>query len=123
MKIMQTLLAVLLVLAICTIGSTKVGAYSTFLADPPASGHCSQCHDDWPGATHTFHQGFSCTNCHSGSDPVAPSSCSGCHGGASAIQNLHSSFEAPGDGNYCGFCHEGVNAETHSWGEVKALFH
>ena len=121
MRTKQTLLATLLVLTVCTFWSLQVGAYGVFHADPVDSGKCSQCHDDWPGATHTTHQSFSCNLCHSGSDPVETSSCLTCHDGSDTM-DLHTSFEGPGDAAYCGYCHAGVHTEDHSWGEMKALF-
>ncbi len=121
MRIKRTLLATLLIVTACTFWSLQAGAYGVFTADPTDSGKCSQCHTDWPGATHTVHTAFSCSLCHSGSDPVAPSSCLTCHDGADLL-NLHSPLAGPGDAAYCGYCHAGVNTEDHSWGEMKALF-
>jgi len=117
----RTVLASLLVLTVVALFGLQAGAYTLFTADPPESGRCTQCHDDWPGATHTFHQTFACSNCHINDDPVAPTACLNCHELVD-IFDLHSPLEGPGDMNYCGYCHEGVSNETHSWGEMKALF-
>jgi len=123
MRIKQMLPAILLVLTICTFWSLQVGAYSLFTADPPESSRCTQCHTDWPGATHDFHQGeTSCSTCHSFPDPVQPMACLNCHDSGDVF-DAHSPLEGPGDTNYCGYCHGGVGAETQSWGELKALFH
>ena len=124
MRITRTLLALLCVLAVSVLWNLQVGAYGVFTADPPESSNCTQCHTDWPGATHTVHQAFSCNNCHIPfGTPVAPSACTGCHDGATAILTLHSPLEGPGDQSYCGYCHAGVGAESRNWGGVKALFH
>ena len=124
MRIKRTILALMCVLAVSILWNLQVGAYELFTAEPPESSNCSQCHTDWPGDTHTAHQDFSCDNCHIPfGTPVATNSCTGCHDGATAIQNLHSGFEGPGDQAYCGYCHEGVAAESRNWGGVKALFH
>jgi len=123
MRIKRTILGLLCVLTVAILWNLQVGAYGVFTADPPESSNCSQCHTDWPGATHSFHQSFACDNCHPDFiTPVVSSSCTGCHNGASSILNLHSSLEGPGDMRYCGYCHEGVGAESRNWGEVKALF-
>jgi hypothetical protein len=119
----RTILAVVCVLAVSILWNLQVGAYGLFTADPPESSRCSQCHTDWPGATHTDHQSFSCSTCHGDfSNPVASSSCSGCHNGAAALLDLHAPLEGPGDQSYCGYCHLGVDAESRNWGEVKSLF-
>ena len=123
MRIKRMIMAVLCVVAVSILWSLQVGAYGVFTADPPESSNCSQCHTDWPGDTHTVHQAFSCDNCHIPfGTPVAPSSCAGCHDGATALLNLHSPLEGPGDQAYCGYCHAGVGAENLNWGETKALF-
>jgi len=124
MRIKRMLVAVVLLLAVTVLWNLQVGAYDVFTADPPPSSNCSQCHTDWPGATHTDHQAFDCDSCHMRfGSPVEPSSCAGCHDGAESLLNLHSPFEGPGDMAYCGYCHDGVSSESRNWGEVKALFH
>jgi hypothetical protein len=123
MRIKQTILATILVLTICTFWSLQVGAYGLFTADPPASGQCSQCHTDFPGATHDVHTAaFNCSACHSFPNPVQTSTCIVCHDGSDTL-NLHGGLQGPGDEYYCGYCHAGVDTETQSWGELKALFH
>jgi hypothetical protein len=116
-------IALVLLIGVSILWNLQVGAYDVFTADPPASSNCSQCHTDWPGATHDFHSGaFSCDNCHNPfGTPVATSSCSACHP-AGGVLELHSPLEGPGDQAYCGYCHAGVNAEERNWGEVKSLF-
>lgn len=124
MRIRRMIPVLLLVLAVSLLWNLQVGAYGIFTAEPPESGNCSQCHTDWPGATHTMHQAFDCDSCHIPfGSPVASSACAGCHDGEDAILELHSPFEGPADMAYCGYCHEGVSAESRNWGEVKALFH
>lgn len=123
MRVKRTFLATLLVLTVCIFWSLQVGAYGLFTADPPASGQCTQCHTDWPGATHTLHQGLTgCATCHSFPDPVRPLACLNCHDGTATL-NLHGGLQGPGDEYYCGYCHAGVDTERQSWGELKALFH
>ena len=123
MRIRRTVIAVVSLLAISILWNPQVGAYGVFTAEPPESSNCSQCHTDWPGATYTVHQDFSCNNCHIPfGTPVAPSSCASCHGGAETLLNLHSPLEGPGDQRYCGYCHAGVDNESQNWGEVKALY-
>lgn len=123
MRIKRTFLGLLCVLAVSFLWNLQVDAYDVFTATPPESANCSQCHTDWPGATHTFHRTFSCDNCHIPfGTPVESNACSGCHDGEAAILTLHSPLEGPGDQSYCGYCHESVGAESHNWGEIKALF-
>lgn len=122
MKFKRTMIGVV-VLVISMLWNLQVGAYSVFKADPPESSNCSQCHSDWPGATHTVHQAFDCSSCHIPfGSPVETSTCSVCHNAADLL-TLHSPLEGPGDQSYCGYCHAGVSSETRNWGEVKALFH
>lgn len=123
MNFKRTMVGVVCLVAISVLWNLEVGAYGVFTADPTDSGKCSQCHTDWPGAAHDFHKDtFSCNDCHIPfGTPVAPSACAVCHD-STDLPTLHSAFEGPGDEAYCGYCHEGVNAETRNWGEVKALF-
>ena len=124
MQIKRMMIAVVLLVAVTILWNRQVVAYNVFLADPPESSNCSQCHSDWPGATHTFHQAFACGSCHIPfGSPVETNTCSGCHNGAESLLTLHSPLEGPGDQAYCGYCHEGVGAESRNWGEVKVLFH
>ena len=124
MKFKRTMVGVVVLVAISMLWNLQVGAYGVFKADPPESSNCSQCHSDWPGATHTFHSdAFNCNNCHIPfNTPVETSACAVCHDAADLL-TLHSPLEGPGDQAYCGYCHEGVSSETRRWGEVKALFH
>ncbi len=123
MKFKRTMIGVVVLVAISILWNLEVGAYGVFTADPPESSNCSQCHSDWPGATHTVHQGlFDCSSCHIPfGSPVETSSCAGCHD-AAGLLTQHSQLEGPGDLAYCGYCHSGVSSETRNWGEVKALF-
>lgn len=121
MNIKRTILSLLVVVTISLLWAFQVGAYSLFTSDPPDAGRCSQCHTDWPGATHTVHTAFSCSNCHIDDDPVAPSACSGCHPAADVL-TAHGGVEAPGDARYCGYCHAGVSAENRTLDELKALY-
>ena len=120
MRTKLTLTTMLLVLAIGALWSVQVGAYGVFTADPPEASNCSQCHTDWPGATHTVHQAFDCSACHA-NDPVQTNSCAGCHD-AGDLLDLHSPLEGLGDMAYCGYCHAGVGTEKRNLGEMKALF-
>jgi hypothetical protein len=123
MTIKRTMIGVAVLAATSILWTLQVGAYGVFTADPPESSNCSQCHTDWPGATHNIHQAFECNNCHIPfGSPVEPSACSACHVAAD-ILTLHSPLEGPGDMAYCGYCHAGVDSESRNWGEVKALFH
>ncbi len=123
MKFKRTMIGVLVLVAISIMWNVEAGAYGVFLADPVDSSNCSQCHTDWPGATHDFHSGaFSCGSCHIPfGTPVETSACAACHDAAPLLV-LHSQLVGPGDMSYCGYCHDGVNAEPRKWGEVKALF-
>ena len=123
MKFKQTMIGVVVIVAISVLWNLEVGAYGVFTADPVESGNCTQCHTDWPGATHDFHKdAFDCNSCHIPfGTPVAPSACAVCHD-ATELLTLHSPLEGPGDQAYCGNCHTGVNSDTRNWGEVKALF-
>jgi hypothetical protein len=121
MRTRRTIFTTLLILSIGLLWSMQAGAYGLFTADPPESGNCSQCHTDWPGATHTVHMGFDCGLCHVDEMPVPVSSCSGCHPAAGLLE-AHSPLEGPGDMFYCGYCHDGVGNESRSWGELKDLF-
>nr|MEE4267353.1 hypothetical protein [Candidatus Krumholzibacteria bacterium] len=115
------LMVALLVILVSSFLSLQVGAYGLFQATPPESGQCSQCHSDWPGATHTIHTGFGCASCHVEELPVAVSSCATCHPAANLL-TAHSPLEGPGDLAYCGYCHAGTGTEHFNMGEIKALF-
>jgi hypothetical protein len=121
MRIKPTLKIAVLVLLTVSFYSLQAGAYNLFSADPPESANCSQCHTDWPGATHTVHQAFACSLCHTDDLPVAVNACSGCHVAENMLE-LHSPLEGPGDLNYCGYCHEGTDTDWRSLGDLKALF-
>ena len=121
MKIKRLLAISPLILLIVLFWALQANAYFLFSADPPEAGRCSQCHS-FPGAQHDFHQGFvSCSACHGDfSSPVESSACASCHG-AATILDLHAGVEAP-NGEYCGYCHEGVGVEHRSWTELKNIF-
>ena len=112
----------ILVFSITMVWSLQVGAYGLYSADPPASGNCSQCHS-FPGANHDFHTGasISCAACHGDfSAPVVTSNCAACHG-AGEILDDHAGVQAP-NGEYCGYCHDGVGTESRSFTELKNIF-
>lgn len=122
MRNKSKLMVALLVILVSSFLSLQAGAYGLFTATPPESGQCSQCHTDWPGATHSFHTAaFSCGSCHVDELPVAVSSCASCHP-AGGLLTAHSPLEGPGDMAYCGYCHAGVDNERYNIGEIKALF-
>lgn len=109
------------IVAIGLLWIVQAGAYGLFTATPPEAGRCSQCHTDWPGATHTVHTAFDCSACHADDAPVMVNACTACHGGAGGILDGHAEIEAP-NGEYCGYCHEGVGVESRTLTEVKGIF-
>jgi hypothetical protein len=122
MNIKRMIAVAPVILALALFWGFQASAYFLVTADPPESGRCSQCHS-FPGDNHTFHinAGFSCSLCHGDfSGPVETSACSSCHG-AEDILNVHAGVEAP-NGEYCGYCHEGVGTEAHTWTELKNIF-
>lgn len=115
----RTILILMAATALVLFGALQASGYVLF--DVDVEGDCAQCHTTWPGAEHTIHTAaFDCTACHTGSDPVPVSACSACHE-VPDVLDLHGPLEAP-NGQYCGLCHEGVAAESHSFTEIKELF-
>jgi hypothetical protein len=111
-----------LLLAVALLWAFQANAYFLVTSSPPDAGNCNQCHS-FPGANHDFHTGagIACSACHGDfSGPVETSACSSCHG-AQSILDAHAGVEAP-NGEYCGYCHEGVGTESHSWTELKNIF-
>jgi len=113
----------LIVMAIVAVGmfwSLPAGAYGVFTG----ANNCNQCHDTWPGSEHTLHSSqFACSLCHVGGvgvNPVEPTSCLQCHD-TTDLFVLHGPL-TDGDGFQCGYCHEGVTAEGHSWTDLKNIF-
>lgn len=117
----RTILILAAATALVLFGALQASGYNVF--DVEEEGDCAQCHTTWPGAEHDFHTAeYGCATCHTGafSDPVPVSVCSACHEVPDVLE-LHGPLEAP-NGQYCGLCHEGVAAESHSYTEIKALF-
>ena len=124
MKLKRMIPLTILVMTIVLAWSFQAGAYGVFESAPPEAGNCSQCHTDFPGATHSVHTAaFGCSECHVGSpgaNPVLVSACAACHD-AGDLFMLHGGIETP-SGEYCGFCHENVGAEHHTFTELKNIF-
>jgi hypothetical protein len=128
MKIKRMIPLAILAATFLALWSFQVGAYGLVSADgSPGDGNCNQCHS-FPGANHTFHTnaGVSCATCHGDFSAQVPSSvCAGCHPvdgyPDEGLFALHGGLEAP-NGDYCGYCHQGVGAEDHSWTELKNIF-
>lgn len=122
MRIKLTFKITLLVLVLGTLWSLQAGAYNLFTAEPPEASNCSQCHSDWPGATHSVHTAaFDCGVCHTDDLPVPVNACAGCHPAADLL-TLHSPLEGPGDMNYCGYCHAGTDTYEGTLDHLKALY-
>jgi hypothetical protein len=126
MKLKRLIPLAVLATLIVTVWSFQVGAYGLVSADgTPGDGNCNQCHS-FTGANHDFHTGagISCSACHDDGQ-VLTSACSACHPVEGypdeGIFALHGGLEAP-NGDYCGYCHQGVGAEDHSWTELKNIF-
>jgi RecJ-like exonuclease len=122
MNLKRMILVTTLIVSTVMLWTLQVGAYGLITGDPPESNLCSQCHT-FPGGNHDFHinAGIGCAACHGDfSAPVVTSACSACHG-AGTILDAHSGIEAP-NGEYCGYCHEGVTNESHSFTELKNIF-
>jgi len=121
MKLLRLVPVAILVVAVAMFWGLQADAYNVFTA---VDGNCSQCHTDWPGATHSVHSGaFACSTCHDGSpgdNPVLTTVCTACHD-VDGLFQLHGGTEAP-SGEYCGDCHPGVGAEHHTWTELKNIF-
>jgi hypothetical protein len=128
MQLKRKILFAVLAAAAVAVWGFQAGAYSLVSTDGmPQEGNCNQCHT-FQGANHDFHTGagVACAACHGDfSEQVATSACAGCHPTAGypdeGIFALHDSAEAP-NGDYCGYCHEGVGAEHRSWTELKNIF-
>ncbi|MEZ4389244.1 MAG: hypothetical protein R3D98_16990 [Candidatus Krumholzibacteriia bacterium] len=123
MKTKRMLLTTALVIAIAALVSVPAGAFP-FVTGTDTS--CSQCHTTFTigGAQHTVHSSqFSCALCHVGAigaNPVEPTACVQCHD-TTDVFVLHGPLVSP-DGYQCGYCHEGVGAQEHTWTELKNIF-
>jgi len=118
MRIKRTILATLLVVTIGLFWSLQAGAYNLFSGD----NNCDQCHPTFTigGAQHSTHTAiYSCSTCHS-VEPIPSSTCLQCHDAPDIFESHGGLVDQ--EGYQCGYCHEGVPAEAHSWTELKNIF-
>ena len=120
MNTRRMMISLLLTVAVALLGAVPAGAYGLFTG----ANNCDQCHTEWTGSEHSLHSGsFSCDTCHDGAigdNPVLTSTCVACHD-APDVFVLHAPLMDQ-QGYQCGYCHEGVANESHSWSSLKNIF-
>ena len=121
MRTMRTI-TILTALAILSLGAYQAVAHTLFTGD----NSCSFCHDtfDAGGAEHSAHPAVGCSECHVdgvGVEPVTVNSCVQCHDVPDMFL-LHAPAVYGDPEQQCGYCHEGVANEQHSWSDLKNIF-
>lgn len=114
----------LAIMAVLALGSVQALAHGLVTGE----NSCTLCHTTFVqgGASHSAHAGFvpECTDCHTngvGVDPVAVNTCVACHD-APDMFVAHGSLQYGDPILQCGYCHEGVANESHSWSSLKNIF-